>query len=122
MANELDAYYEQIASRSSSYRGQSVQGNLTNTNGVQPGTNQNVAGGQEVIVTSSDIDGKSQFVSEFAVVAIPDDSNSYISDSQGLKPEPLINENGTGKAQAFLGNAGNVTQAGSSFGGWDITR
>ena len=120
--SELNAYYEQIANRSAAYRGQAVQGNLTNTNGVQPGSDQTVGGGQEVIVTSSDIDGKSQFVDEFAVVAIPDDPSAYASVAQGLKPEPFINVSGTGNAQAILGNAGQITQAGSSFGGWDITR
>jgi hypothetical protein len=122
MASELDAYYEQIANRSAAYRGQAVQGNLTNTNGVQPGSDQTVAGGQQVIITSSNIDGKSQLDNAFAVVAIPDDPNAYISDAQGLKPEPFINFSGTGNAQAILGNAGQITQAGSSFGGWDITR
>lgn len=120
--SELNAYYEQIANRSAAYRGQAVQGNLTNTNGVQPGSDQTVGGGREVIVTSSDIDGKSQFVDEFAVVAIPDDPSAYASVAQGLKPEPFINVSGTGNAQAILGNAGQITQAGSSFGGWDITR
>ena len=120
--SELDAYYEQVTNRSKSFRGQAVGGNLTNTEGVQPGTNQTVAGGQQVIATSSNIDGKSQLIDKFAVVAIPDDPSAYVSDAQGLTPRAFVNVSGTGNAQAILGNAGQVTQAGSSFGGWDVTR
>jgi len=233
--SELDAYSEAIFNRSSTYRNQGVAGNLTGALGAQPGNSNTVGGGQQVIATSSNIDGVSQLVDKFSVNNIPDDPAAYISSNQsqilghltasgivtlnvngelhnqvvgttsGTKTVALnntgvsaitlvtnsgatitysgvgalpsgagwfqsgdsiswtngsyasytpvmasgwipsggaafavtysfVNSNGVvtnqnipastplGIQQAFLGNAGQTTQAGSSFGGWDITR
>ena len=75
-------YDEGIASRASQFRNGAVGGQLTNTNGNQPGNTTNVAGGNQVIATSSDIDGRSQLDSPFAITAIPDDPAAYISSNK----------------------------------------
>jgi hypothetical protein len=116
--SELDAYYEQIANRSTTYRAQGVGGNITNTNGDQPGDSTTVAGGQEEIVTSSDLGDNGILTNTFAVVNIPDDPAAFIS-SDDSQPAPVTP---AGRQQALLGNAAQTTQAGSSFGGYDITR
>ncbi len=75
-------YQEQIAHISPTYRGGAVGGQITNTNGNQPNANiTNVGGGNQVIATSTDIDGKSQLDSAFAVSPTPDDTNNYASES-----------------------------------------
>lgn len=116
--SELDAFTEAIFKRSAAYRGQAVTGNLTNQLGAQPGNSNTVGGGQEEIVTSSDIDAHGRLTEKFAVVNIPDDPKAYIS-SDKSEAAPVTP---AGREQAFLGNAATTTQAGSSFGGWDITR
>ena len=97
-----DKYSEAVASRAAQFRGGSVQGNLTGATGGQPGNNKTVAGGQQVIKTSSNIDGKSELANEFAVVNTTDSVAENVSSykSQVSKALPV------GKKDAYLGGAG----------------
>jgi len=112
-------YDEGIASRSAQFRGGAVGGNLTNTLGTQPGNSNTAAGGNQVIATSSDIDGVSQLDDARSTNNIPDDPKAYVSSNTSVV---LARLSGIGIQQAFLGNAGATLGASSSFGGPDITR
>lgn len=70
-------YDEGVSKRSSAYRGQSVGGNISN--GALPGNSNIAGGGDQVIATSSNIDGKSQLDTPRGVNNLPDDPKAFAS-------------------------------------------
>jgi len=109
-------YDEGIASRSAQHRGGAVGGNIAN--GALPANSNTAGGGNQVVETSSKIDGVSQFTEKRSTSNSPDDTNSYVSLASSTTATTLT----LGKKQAFLGNAGQTIGMNSSFGGPDITR
>jgi len=121
---DLNKYTENVAARVSQFRGGAVQGNLTGRTGAQPGNNKTAAGGQQVIKTSSDIDGVSELANAKATVATPTDPEATVSGNKSVESENLPE----GKKDAFLGGAGvdtanqNSTNMGYAGLGSDILR
>lgn len=70
-------YDEGIASRSAQFRGGAVGGNVAN--GALPGNSNTAAGGDQVIVTSTNIDGKSTLDTPRSTNNISDDPKAYAS-------------------------------------------
>jgi len=113
-----DKYSEAVASRAAQFRGGSVQGNTTGSIGGQPGNSNTAAGGQQVIKTSSNIDGVSELANAKAVVATPTDPEATVSGNKSVAVQPLEG----GEKNARLGNSAPAYPAGSAFGGYDVTR
>jgi hypothetical protein len=92
-------YDEGIASRSAQFRGGSVGGNIAN--GALPGNSNTAAGGDQVIATSSNIDGVSEFSNERSTNNIPDDPKAYVS-SDGSEVLGRLSMSGTGFVNELL--------------------
>lgn len=75
-------YDEGVSSRSAQHRGGSVGGNISN--GALPANSSTAGGGNQVIDTSSNIDGVSEFSGERSTNNIPDDPKAYVSSNDSI--------------------------------------